>query len=278
MILFHHKFDFENKCLIEKMVIQAPFRFLTHFRDEACFIYFSEGRASINSARERVDIQPSDAVLLKCGTYFSELIRHRSGDRFEILVFHLYPEILRNIYKDELPSTIERAKDNKLADKLVSSEIIKKYIDGLQFYFENPQLVNAEVLNLKVRELILLLLQSKNAESIASLFSDLFSPRDIQIQEIIANHLFSPLSINDLAELANISVSTFTRMFQKLYNTTPANYIKERRLERAKQLLGVGSRTVSEIALETGFNDLAHFSRVFKSYYQVTPSEYRHSK
>jgi len=277
MILSHQKFDLEDKCLIEKVIIQAPFRFVTHFQDEACFIYFSEGDAKINSARERVDIHSNDAVLLKCGTYFSELIRHRSGDRFEILVFHLYPGILKSIYKTELPSILEKPKNNKLADKLVSSEIIKKFIDGLQFYFENPPLANAEVLRLKIKELILLLLQSKNAGSIAALFSDLFSHRNIRIQEIINNHLFSPLPVSDLAELANLSVSTFTRIFQKLYNKTPASYLKERRLEKAKELLHLSSQTIGEIAFNTCFNDLAHFSRSFKSFYQVTPSQYRQS-
>jgi AraC-like DNA-binding protein len=277
MILSHQKFDLGNQCLIEKVIIQAPFRMISRFQDEACFIYFSEGDTTVTSATERVEIHPNDAVLLKCGTYFSELMRHRSGNRFEILVFHLYPDMLRNIYKNELPSIIERPKDRTLADKLVSSGIIKKFIDGLQFYFENPDLVNAELLSLKIKELILLLLQSKNAESIAVLFSDLFSVRNVQIQEIVNNHLFSPLSINDLAELANLSVSTFTRSFQKLYERTPASYIKEKRLEKAKQLLQVSSQTISEIALETGFIDVPHFSRSFKSLYQITPSQYRRS-
>lgn len=275
MIISHQKFDLEGKCLMEKVIIQAPFRFFTRFHDEACFIYFSEGDTIINSARERLDIQHNDAVLLKCGTYFSEMIRHRSGHRFEILVFHLYPAILRSIYKTELPSVIEKPKDARLADKLVSSEIIKRFVDGLLFYFEHPHLVNAELLKLKIRELILLLLQSKNAASVAVLFSDLFSPRDIRIQEIVDQHLFSPLSVPDLADLANLSVSTFNRTFQALYNQTPANYIKERRLEKAKQLLRTSSKTISEIAFDTCFIDVAHFSRCFKTLYNLSPSQYR---
>lgn len=277
MILSHQKFDLEGKCLLEKVVIQAPFRFATHFQDEACFVYFSEGEARINSARERIDVHPNDAVLLKCGTYFSEMIRHRSGDRFEILVFHLYPDILRRIYKTELPSVIERPKDRELADKVVSGEIMRRFADSLLFYFENPHLVNGELLQLKIRELILLLLQSKNAESVAVLFSDLFSMRDIRIQEIVDRHLFSPLTITDLAYLANVSVSTFTRAFQELYHQTPANYIKDRRLEKAKQLLRTSSKTISEIAFDTCFTDVAHFSRTFRAAYRLSPSQYRQS-
>jgi AraC family transcriptional regulator, exoenzyme S synthesis regulatory protein ExsA len=277
MILSHQKFDLGNKRLIEKVVIQAPFRLVNHFQDEACFIHFSEGDATINSARESVAVHPNDAVLLKCGTFFSDLLKYTSGDRFEILVFHLYPDILRRIYKTELPSIMEGPKNDRLADKIVSGEIINKFVDSLQFYFENPLLVNAELLTLKIRELILLLLQSQKAGSIADLFSDLFSSRNVRIKEIIDNHLFAPLSIKDLAELANLSVSTFNRSFQKLYNKTPAGYLKEKRLDRARQLLQVSSQTISEIALETCFSDEAHFSRSFKSLFHVTPSQYRQS-
>jgi AraC-like DNA-binding protein len=277
MILSRQTFELGNRCLIEKAVIQAPFRLVTHFQDEACFIYFSEGETEINSARERVEVRSSEAVLLKCGTYFSDLVRHRSGDRCEILVFHLYPDLLKSIYRSELPSIMRDPGSNQLADKLVSSEIIKKFVEGLQFYFENPHLVNDELLELKIRELVLLLLQSKNAGSIAALFSDLFSPRNVQVQEIINNHLFSPLSVGDLAELANLSLATFTRTFQKLYHQSPASYIKEKRLEKAKELLRVSSQTISEIAFDTCFNDVAHFSRSFKSLFKVTPSQYRQS-
>jgi AraC-like DNA-binding protein len=277
MILFHQKFDLGDKCLIEKVVMQAPHRLVTHFQDEACFIYFSGGGAAINSASERLQVNSGEAVLLKCGTYFSDLIRHLPGDRVEVLVFHLYPDILKNIYKTELPSIAGKPGNNKPADKLVSGEIIKRFVDGLQVYFENPQLVNAELLTLKVRELVLLLLQSNNADSIATLFSDLFSPRNVQIRDIVDGHLFSALSIKDLAGLANLSLPTFTRTFKKLYGQTPANYIREKRLEKAKELLQVSSQTISEIAFATCFNDVAHFSNSFKSLYRVTPSQFRRS-
>lgn len=277
MILSHQKFDLDHHRLIEKVIIQAPFRFFADFRDEACFVYFTEGDTTIDSALEQVEIHSGDAVLLKCGTYVSELISHRSGDRFEILVFHLYPDVLRRIYGAELPAIIGTSGRNSGADTLASGEIIKKFVDGLQFYFENPHLVNPELLILKIRELVLLLLQSKNADSIAALFSDLFSPRDVRIKEMVNVHLFSPLTIKDLADLAGMSVSTFVRTFQRLYGQTPASYIRERRLERAKELLRLSSQTISEIAFDARFNDMAHFSRSFKSLYGVTPSEYRRS-
>jgi AraC family transcriptional regulator, exoenzyme S synthesis regulatory protein ExsA len=275
MILSHQKFDYKNKCLIEKIIIQAPFRFSTNFHDEACFIYYFEGKAKINSSVEQQEIEPKESVLLKCGTYFADLLKYSHAGKYEILVFHLYPDLLRNIYSDEIPDFIKPFPNKSLIQKLSSTAIITKFVEGLYFYFENPSLVSEDLLRLKIKELILLLIQTKNAESIVTLFSDLFTPRHLNLREVVLNHLFSDLSTSDLAELCNLSLSTFSRTFQNIFNDTPANYIKNKRLDKAKELLSKSKLNISEIALKTCFADVAHFSKTFKAAFKMSPSEYR---
>ncbi len=275
MVLTHQKFNFDDKCLIEKVIIQAPFRFAVNFQNEACFIYFTEGKTKINSPSEQTEIAHQESVLLKCGSYFADLLKYSNADRFEILVFHLYPDILRKIYKNEIPVFLKPLLKNSFIHKVATEDVIKKFIESLYFYFDNPKLVSDELLELKIKELVLLLVKSKNAESIVGLFSELFTPRNLSIKEVVNSHLFSGLSINDLADLSNLSVSTFNRTFQSMFNDTPANYIKAKRLERAKELLSVSSLSVSEIAFQTCFNDVAHFSRSFKTAYKCSPTEYR---
>ena len=275
MVLTHQKFDLGDKRLIEKVIIQAPFRFVTNFQDEACFIYFAEGKAKINSVDEQQEIKHHESILLKCGTYVADLLKYSGADRFEIVVFHLYPDLLRNLYQNEIPTFIKSSRKNSFIHKVTTNDVIKKFMENLYFYFDNPQLVSDELLELKVKELVLLLVQTKNAESVVSLFSELFTPRNLSVKEVVNNHVFTQLSIHDLATLSNLSVSTFNRTFQSIFNTTPANYIKVKRLERARELLSVSSLTVSEIAFQTCFNDVSHFSRSFKTAYKSSPSEYR---
>jgi AraC-like DNA-binding protein len=275
MVLSHQKFDFSGKCLIEKIIIQAPFRFTANFQDEACFIYFLEGKAKINSPEEQQNIEAKESLLLKCGTYFADLIKYNTADRYEIVVFHLYPDLLREIYKNEIPAFLKPSERKSFFHKIAELDVIKKFVEGLYFYFDNPGLISNELLELKVKELVLLLVQTKNAESIASLFFDLFSPRSLSLKEVINNHLFSNLSIEDLAVLCNLSPSTFNRTFQTLFNSTPASYIKTQRLERARELLLISSLSITEIAFQTCFADVAHFSRSFKAFHHYSPSEYR---
>jgi AraC family transcriptional regulator, exoenzyme S synthesis regulatory protein ExsA len=275
MVLSHQKFDLEGKCLIEKVVVQPPFRYAANFPNEACFIHFSEGAAKINSPSEQVEVEKGESVLLKCGNYFADLMKYGKAGQYEILVVHLYPDVIRKIYRYELPSFIKDPETRSFIHKVVPHDTLEKFIEGLYFYFDNPSLVSDELLELKLKELVLLLVQTKNAGSIISLFTDLFTPRDQSVKEIVNNHLFSDLSIEDLASLANLSASTFNRTFQSLFNDTPASYIKRKRLERARDLLAMSTLTISEIAFQTCFDDVAHFSRSFKALYNCSPSAYR---
>lgn len=86
MLRSHQKLELENKCLIEKVVLEAPFRFSVHFHDEACFIYFLKGAAKINSPVGQIDIGPKEAVLLQCGSYFADLLKYGTSGEYEILV------------------------------------------------------------------------------------------------------------------------------------------------------------------------------------------------
>nr|WKN37508.1 helix-turn-helix transcriptional regulator [Tunicatimonas sp. TK19036] len=275
MILHHQKFDFKGQCLIEKVIIEAPFRFAVDFHDEACFIYFSEGTATLNSPHEQTRIAPQESVLLKCGPYFADLIQRHTAGRYDILVFHLFPHILRTLYQHELPSFVKPSERKSFIRKVVPDDTVQKFVESLYFYFDHPSLVSDDLLELKVKELILLLVQTKNATSIERLFAELFTPREVTIQEVVQQHLFSDISVEDLARLAHTSVSTFNRQFQNLFQSTPANYIKTKRLERARELLAVSTFTVGEIAFQTGFHDVAHFSRSFKAAYGTSPSDYR---
>lgn len=143
------------------------------------------------------------------------------------------------------------------------------------FYFENPSLVNDEILVLKLKEIILLLSQTRDAENIQVILSQLFSSTTYSFKQIIEANLFFQLGIEELAQKTNLSVSSFKREFKKLYDDSPANYIKTKRLERAAQLLLATGERVTDIAFNCGFNDLANFTKSFHDKYHVSPSNYR---
>jgi len=275
MILDHQKFNFKEKCLIEKVTLKAPFRFSVDFPDEACFIYFEEGNNKINSPYDQVKVLSQDSVLLKCGTYFSDLKEELNIEAYKIIVVHLPKNILKDIYVHEFPPVLNVSITTNSIRKIESQELVGQFIKSLNFYFENPQLVSDELLSLKIKELILLLVNTKNSDTLFTLFQQLFTPQEIDLREIVKQHLFSEISINDLAYLCHMSVSTFKRQFRHIFNDTPANYFKTKRLEKAKELLVISKLSISDVAYETGFTDVGHFSKSFKSLYKSSPSDYR---
>ncbi|WP_245592363.1 helix-turn-helix domain-containing protein [Ectobacillus panaciterrae] len=70
----------------------------------------------------------------------------------------------------------------------------------------------------------------------------------------------NPVSLNELAYLSGRSLSTFKRDFRKIYNTSPMKWIRNRRLDKAKELLTHTSLSVSDVCFSTGFENIAHFS------------------
>jgi len=83
------------------------------------------------------------------------------------------------------------------------------------------------------------------------------------------------VSIDDIAESANISTSTCLRLFSSVLNTTPIAFVVKYRVRRAAEALRrADGRTISEIAYSCGFSDASYFNRCFRREYGVTPTEY----
>jgi AraC family transcriptional regulator, exoenzyme S synthesis regulatory protein ExsA len=275
MIISHKKFELWGQTLIETVNIRAPFRFSVRFPQQACFLYYKQGKTVIHSAYEQVEIKSDESVILNCGNYFADLLEYPEGDFFDIIVFHLHAETLKKLYRQEFPSFLKKDGATRSIGKIASGDVVRGFIENLDFYFENPALINDDILELKVKELVLILLQSKNAESIRSLLRELFMPYEVNLRELVQRHLFSGIAIKDLAGLASMSLPTFNRRFYEIYDNSPASYIKAKRLERARELLEVSSLSISEIAFETCFKDIPHFSRSFKQRFRVSPASYR---
>lgn len=246
--------------------------------DNACFFYMLQGEIQYEVNEEPVTLPTKHSLFLNCINSSREISHSAASTNNEIVIVNFHPDILKKIYDRELPlilQPIKNRKSDKSIEKINNDFLIQKYIEGLLFYFENPSLINEDILILKLKEIILLLSQTQNAETVQIILSQLFSSSIYTFKQVIEAHLFSQISIEELAQLNHLSLSSFKREFAKLYNDTPANYIKAKKLEKAAELLSLSDKRISEIAFDCGFNDLANFTKSFRSKYSTTPKNYR---
>lgn len=83
------------------------------------------------------------------------------------------------------------------------------------------------------------------------------------------------ISVARLAEMSNYSVRQFIRLFKKAFGCIPTEYIANLRMQKARELLRGKNASITDIALYCGYGDSNYFSRIFRKYNGMTPSEYR---
>jgi AraC-like DNA-binding protein len=96
-----------------------------------------------------------------------------------------------------------------------------------------------------------------------------------RVREYISSHLPYDMPLEDLAAIAEVSMSHFSREFKRSFGVSPHQYIVVKRVERAAQLITTTRHLFSDIALEVGFSDQSHFSRSFRQVLNLTPREFR---
>lgn len=84
-----------------------------------------------------------------------------------------------------------------------------------------------------------------------------------------------PLTVEEVARVVAISPFHFIRRFEEVFGLTPGQYRARARIERAKELLAGGERSVTEACMEVGFSSLGSFSTLFRRQVGTSPSAYR---
>ena len=98
------------------------------------------------------------------------------------------------------------------------------------------------------------------------------------VVEFMQINLDSPLRLEDFAREAGMSVSHFSALFRAQTGQSPVAYFVHLRMRLACRLLDLSDKPIETIALETGYRDPYHFSRVFKNSMGIAPGRYRNIK
>ena len=96
--------------------------------------------------------------------------------------------------------------------------------------------------------------------------------------KFMRENLHKHLSLKNMAEHVNLSVSYFSRIFIAQIGTSPSKYLAQLRMEKACHYLEETEMKVNQISPLVGFDDPLYFSRLFTNYLKLSPTQYRENK
>jgi AraC family transcriptional regulator, exoenzyme S synthesis regulatory protein ExsA len=148
-----------------------------------------------------------------------------------------------------------------------------KFIDSLEPYFNEPEKIEGNLIKIKLLEL-LFNLGSVDKKMLVQLM-DLRQHFRTDITATVEENIMNSMSLSQLAVKSGRSLSSFRRDFLAIYNMPPSQWIRQRRLEKAQELLLNTTMTITDVCYTLGFENLAHFSRLFKSRFGHSPSGFK---
>ncbi|PMC40708.1 AraC family transcriptional regulator [Bacillus sp. UMB0899] len=92
--------------------------------------------------------------------------------------------------------------------------------------------------------------------------------------EYMINHYKNSITLTELAQIAGLSTSHYSRLFKKYIGLSPIDYLTHLRIDRAKELLVLSDVKIKEVSQNVGYGDELYFSRTFKRIVGVSPSQF----
>ena len=158
--------------------------------------------------------------------------------------------------------------------RLHVTELSRAFFDSMVPYFFQAAEVPEPLVEIKFRELVFHLLTDALNQPLLSYLGRLGDKQRSLRDVMEANYRYN-LSLAEFARIANRSLSTFKRDFLALYRMPPGKWLLNKRLDHAELLLARSEKAVAEVADESGFESVSHFTRVFKEKFGVAPLQYR---
>lgn len=153
---------------------------------------------------------------------------------------------------------------------LKSNSFLESYFHSLAPYVEQSTAVSKQMETIKVNEIVTLL-QENHPELKAFLF-DFSEPYKIDLEKFMVKNYQYNVPLENFAKLSGRSLASFKRDFEKIFQTSPRKWLKEKRLSEAYYLIETKQQKPADIYLDLGFENLSHFYSSFKEKFGVTPA------
>ncbi|MDR0196225.1 MAG: AraC family transcriptional regulator [Myroides sp.] len=235
------------------------------------FSFLVEGTKEVIFDNSCKTIDQSQFILMKAGhclmtEKLSTVENYRS-----ILLFFSNDRMIEFINKYNI--SLNHHSQPSSVYTFVYDDFTSRFIESLSEINKLPKATKNRLLNLKLEEIMLYLLDLYGSDFLLSFLSN-NNNQTQKFTQTIESNILNKLTLNELAFLCNMSLSTFKREFEKQYTESPSKWFQNKRLEYAHTLLTHKNKTVSEIYLEIGYENISSFIQAYKSKYGITPKQH----
>lgn len=236
------------------------------------------GEKTMHFAERIVHIKEDEFHLLSTGNCLASVVLSDKTIFKSILIFFDNKTLTDFLLKyHHLTDNLKYSKNTKdeayIAFK--KDDFILNFIDSLSIALKNKNQFSKEMKLLKFEELMLHLIEKYPEKILAFQSCKQNTSVDFIIKKATESNITTSITIEELAFLCNMSVSTFKRKFLKIYGTSPYKWFMQKKMEIARQLLEQGHEKPSEIYHKIGYENHSSFSQSFKQTFGISPREYQ---
>jgi AraC-like DNA-binding protein len=192
-----------------------------------------------------------------------------------ILLFFNDDVLLKLLQKNNILKTIDSS--SKPYEIFQYDDYIHHFVKSLIQIKTYDHILRDSLLQTKLEEIVTYLLH-KNGTKFLNNILNYQDSQSRHFTDVIESNKLNNLTIQELAFLCNMSISTFKRNFEQHYQTSPRKWFQEKRLEYSAYLLSIKKKRPVDIYLEIGFESLSSFTQAFKTKYNITPKQFQLEK
>jgi len=236
--------------------------------------YIFSGEMILIKEDKRIVVRKGEAVFLKRNHLVKKIKQPvNDGKPFKGVFLHLNTALLKEMASEKMFSVVGTSENlpvNTLQIPLSGHPFLDAFFQSLDRYFNQEEYISDELLQVKLREAVLVLLQIK--PGLQSVLFDFLDPWKINLKDFMNENFTCDLTLEQFAHYTGRSLSSFKRDFAEMYEETPNRWIVNRRLDEAYSMLTEKKEIPSDVYLKVGFKNLSHFSTAFKKRFGVSPS------
>jgi AraC family transcriptional regulator, exoenzyme S synthesis regulatory protein ExsA len=243
------------------------------FFEEHAVIFVLEGEKKFVSATQTIHVRKGNIVFIRRGYY---VMQETIDTNYRSLVFFFNEKLLKEFVGQHLElfeNTSLRNEENSTLLVFEITESLDKFTESIFPYFTLETQYLNHFLRLKLQELLLHILEIDASGQFKSILFSLYKGEKVDLEYLMQSYYLKLLSLDELSRLSGRSLSAFKRDFQEKFDTSPALWIKNKRLEYAGLQLENTDKNVSEISMEIGYESVSHFIKAFKEKFGKTPGK-----